>query len=215
MRWLAWGFALLLCVPAVGETPAEPQRTADLAEKYSSALDGSSDIPLKQAFVPSEERRHADVRLARRQSGLVVQTLINSKLLKRVVARIGQKERRNWPPDSEGYEDSSTYIDAIERAQQQIAETSLGAAHEGDRRQQMLIEFVLQPTVALVAVYEPQVRETGDELRITGKQPLAILQPSRYYVFEDMKLIVADSLELSGSEIDALFDGFADPVHNE
>lgn len=215
MRWLAWGFALLFCVPLVGDTPAESQRTLDLAEKYSSALDGSSDTPLKQAFVPSDERRHADVRLSQRQSGLVVQTLINSKLLKRVVARIGQKERRNWQPDSEGYQDSSAYIDALERAQQQIAETARDDADEGDRRQKMLIEFVLEPTVALVAIYEPQVQETGDELTIAGKRPLAILQPSRYYVFENMKLIVADSLELSGSEIDALFDGFADPVHNE
>lgn len=214
MRWLAWGCALCVCASAAGGTTVDQEPTAALASKFSTALDGSSDTVLNRAFVPSAEKRHGEVRLVRRDSGLTVQTLLYSKLLKRVVARIGEKERQQWPSGSDGHRDSLTYVDTIVQAQQEIAETSREGAKEDDRRQAMLIEFVCQPTAALVAVYEPQVQQAGEELTITDKRLLAILEPSRQYVFENMKLIVADSLGLPEAEIYELFDGLGSPAHN-
>ena len=196
MKWFAWGCLLAICMPVSGGT----------VEKYESVLDGSNDTVLNRAFVPSAEKRHGEVRLVRRDDGLVVQTLLYSKLLKRVVARIRQKEERNWPAERDGHQDSLGYIDAIENAQLEIAERYRGSTIDEDRRQSMLIEFIYQPDAAVVAIYAPGVEETDDGLRITGKQPISIIEPSRHYVFDNMKLIVADSLEIPDDETEVLFD---------
>jgi hypothetical protein len=198
MKWLVWGCVLVLCVSAYG----------------GASVEQAPDTVLDRAFVPSAEKRHGEVRLVRRGSGLVVQTLLYSKLLKRVVGRIDEKERRHWPPESDGYQDSRAYVETIVEAQREIAEASRNHAKESDRRQAMLIEFVCQPTSARVAVYQPQVQEADDGLTITDKRLLATLAPSRQYVFENMKLIVADSLGLPEPEINALFDGLGGPDHN-
>jgi hypothetical protein len=215
MKWFAWGCLMAICLPVSGGTLVEQRQTAAMVEKYDSALDGSGDTVLSRAFVPSVEKRHGEVRLVRRDDGLVVQTLLYSKLLKRVVARIGEKERMHWPPQRDGHRDALGYIDALGKAQLDIAERFRDRANNEDRRQKMLIEFICQPAAALVAIYELRMEEIDGEPRITGKRPIAIIEPSRHYVLENMKLIVADSLNVPDDESEALFHEIAAPGPEE
>jgi hypothetical protein len=215
MRFLALGLILSICTPASGGGAIESEDTGAMIEKYRSALDGSGDVVLSRAFVPSAEKRHGEVRLVRRDRGLVVQTLLYSKLLKRVVARIEEKERRSWPPERQGHRDALGYIEALESAQREIAAGSPDGTGDRDRRQKMLIEFIREPAAAVVAVYELRMTEAGDQVRITGKRPLAIIEPSRHYVEENMKLIAADSLKLTDDETRELSEQLAGPLARE
>jgi len=191
---------LFICLPttAGGE---------DQLEKNVSALDGAGDIVLTRALVPSAEKHHGEVRLVRRGDGLVVQTLLYSKLLDRVVARIGKKERVNWPPEREGHRDALEYVDALVSAQKQIAAEHRDGAAGEDRRHKMLIEFISFPQTALVVIHELQMEEADGEVRISEKKPIVILEPSVNYVHDNMRLIVADALGITATEAEALFEG--------
>ncbi len=110
---------------------------------YAHLLDDKRDEIVRSEFVPTEEQPVGEVRLIRRGQAVVMQTVLHTALLKRVVAEIRKKELASWPPERKGHGDAQEYIDAITTAQQRIQERYRQREDRGDRRQKMLIEFIL------------------------------------------------------------------------
>jgi len=79
-------------------------------------LDASRDEIVRSAVVPSVLLPLAEVRLIRRDGSVVMQTVIASSLLKRVIEEIRNKERSAWKPGAEGYADSERYLAALDKA---------------------------------------------------------------------------------------------------
>jgi hypothetical protein len=176
------------------------------AKRYASLLDGAEDRIVQSAYVPSEEQPQGEVRLLRRGDAVVMQTVLHSKFLKRVVAEIRKKESASWPAEREGHADSIRYVDALTEANNRIQQRFRQRKSRSERRQKLLIEFILSEKSALVALYEPELAEEDGRYRVTSKSPVAILELSRAYVRGDIHEIAWDALGLSKKEAKKLLE---------
>ena len=174
-------------------------------------LDGSRDEVVRAAFVPSEEQPVGEVRLVRRRDAVVMQTVLYTKFLKRVVAEIRRKELAAWPRDRRGHDDSMRYVDAVAAAQAGIQERFRRREDRGDRRQRMLIEFILAGDVSVVALAEPTLAGTGGRVRVVSRRQIAVLRLSRTYVRGNFHEIARDALGLSGEESRRLLEPLLPP----
>jgi hypothetical protein len=175
--------------------PASALREGDL----SPLLDASRDEVVRSATVPSVFPQ-AEVRLIRRGKSVVMETVIFSRLLKRVVGEIRRKESSAWTPERAGHGDSKRYVDALGRAYR-AAELRFRERDAGNyHRRSLLIEFVLSEEEAFVAILEPEVRGNFGDLQVTERRILEILPLSRRYVSENMHEIAIDSLGWSRRE---------------
>lgn len=188
--------AALLCFACAGVAAADDVVPARLAPW----LDTTPDQVVQRAFVPSPERRVGEVRVLRRGEATVVQTLLHSKLLSRVLGEIRRKERANWPGDA----DAERYVAALESAQQTLFRRLPADPRTGDRRQKLWIDFVLAPGVALIGVGAFEMLEADGELRVVRRETLALLEPARAYVARNQRLIVADSFGLEDAAAERL-----------
>ncbi len=201
-RATACGLLLALAWTAPGlADPVVPPRLAPL-------LDASHDRVIERAFVPTPAEKVGEVRLIRRGDAAVVQTLLYSKILARVVAEIRKKELADWPEGRPGHDDALRYAATLASVQKQIWDRLPRDEVGVDRRQKMAIEFVLAKKVAFVAVGAIAIAEDEGELRVVSFEPLAVLEPSRDYVQRNMRLIAADSFHVEGSALDELLASF-------
>ncbi|MBI3785228.1 MAG: hypothetical protein HY270_17690, partial [Deltaproteobacteria bacterium] len=126
------------------------------------------------------------------------------KILKRVIGEIRKKEEANWPASSQHHDDAQRYVEALSKAQEDIWNRLPKFERGADQRQKLLIEFVLSQDAAFIALAEYEMRESGDAVRVTSRRPIALLQPSRAYVENNMRLIAADSFKLDGDKLDEM-----------
>jgi len=173
------------------------------AERGAALLDAGADVRIDRAFVPSADRRQGEVRIIRRGPHVVVQTLLYSKVIKRVVGAIVDKERAGWPEKSEGHADMERYVAALQEAQRQIPKPEAAPGTEGDRRAKLLIEFIDDPAHPIVALGGVEIGEESGEVSIRQRRSPMVLEPSPGYVRRNMTLIVADAFHLSTAEAEA------------
>lgn len=166
---------------------------AGAANAGDALLDPGNDQVVRRTFVPSPEQKVGEVRIARRGDARVVQTLLYSKVLSRVIAEIRKKEDANWPPGTPGHDDAVRYGEALSRVQKQIWERMPKDEAVRDRRQTMWIEFVLAPKRAFVAMGAFEMTEAGGEVTVVKREVLEQLDLSRAYVERNMALIEADA----------------------
>ena len=166
---------------------------ATAANADEALLDTVGDRVVRRAFVPSPDQKVGEVRIVRRGDAQVVQTLLYSKILSRVVAEIRKKEAANWPPGAPGHEDAERYGAALARVQEQIWDRMPRSETVRDRRQKMWIEFVLSPQRALVAMGPFEMQEAGGEVKVVKREALVVVEPSRDYVERNMRLIEVDA----------------------
>lgn len=193
---------LLLCCAWAAAASAEPL----VPPRLAPLLDAAHDRIVQRSFVPSEEQKVGELRLVRRGAAEVVQTLLYTKVLGRVVGEIRNKELASWPADQPGHADALRYIEAITAVQKQIWDRMPRTESTRDRRQKMVIEFVLSGSSALIAVGSFEMDETGGEVRVLRREPLVVLEPSRHYAERNMRLIVADSFHVGENELGPLLE---------
>lgn len=160
-------------------------------------LDVGKDVLLERAFVPSAQRPQGEVRIIRRGGHAVVQTLLYTRVLKRVLAAISDKERRNWPAGSAGHADMERYVAALEAFRLAAAKRTGQPAGGDDRQVRALIEFVDVPGAPFVAIGGVDIEGSGEAVRIRGRAAPAVLDFSPHYVQRNMRLIVADAFHIS------------------
>jgi len=178
---------------------------------YAHLLDDKRDEIVRSEFVPTEEQPVGEVRLIRRGQAVVMQTVLHTALLKRVVAEIRKKELASWPPERKGHGDAQEYIDAITTAQQRIQERYRQREDRGDRRQKMLIEFILSGRASIVAISEPELEEKSGHMRVISRRSIAILDLSRTYVRGGIYEIAWDALRLDRKESRKLLEPMLPP----
>jgi hypothetical protein len=167
-------------------------------------LDAGADQIVKSVFVPSEERKVGEVRLIMRGQANIVQTLLYTKVLSRVVGEIRKKEMANWPPEQAGHADAVRYVDALSDVQKTLWNRMPEHKRIHDRRQLMLIEFVIGQRDGLVVIGAFDMNQSAGETRVTRREPMVTLTPSRAYLVRNMRLIAADSFKVEGAALDVL-----------
>lgn len=178
---------LLLAVRPSGATALPP-------------LDPATDRVVTRAVVPDQVRRQGEVRLVTRGDATVVQTLLATKVLGRVVAEIRRKEERNWPSGGSGHDDMRRYVEAVGAA---AAELEV-AAGDDDRRLHLLIELIATADGGGIVVGEFTGDEVDGALQPRSTRPIVTLAVGREYLLRNMRLILADAFDLEESEVDRL-----------
>ncbi len=182
---------------AAGATIAAP--TGERADR-AAFLDVSHDVVVERAFVPSAQRPQGEVRIVRRGGRVVVQTLLYTRVLKRVLAAIHEKERRNWPSGVPGHTDMERYVAALEEFRRGAAGSPERVGADVDPRVLALIEFVDAPGTPFVAIGGFHIEGKDEAIRVRGRAAPVVLDLSAAYVRRNMRLIVADAFRLSAEE---------------
>lgn len=193
--------ALLALLPTVASA-------AELPAGWAARVDGANDKVVRSARVPSPDRAVGEVRLIQRGELTVVETLLYTKVLRRVVAEINKKEFDNWPEGSAGHDEASRYVDSLRAVQADIWSRSPKGARDGVT-QKMMIDFVLGDSVSGVAIGEYDTTGDGEAIAVTVRRPLAVLELSRDYARRNMRLIVADAFGLNDADLAAVLAPFA------
>jgi hypothetical protein len=173
-----------------------------LAAAAEPSLEPAADRIVTSTPIASPAGPQGEVRLIERGDADVVQTLLRTKLLRRVVAEIRKKEMANWPPDRPGHADAERYVAALEQVATRLAERQ-PANRKQDRALRVFIDFVLTSDGGLVGVGTYTAESRDGQLRVTESRPMERLVLSRDYVRANMRLIVADSFHLDGAPLDA------------
>ncbi|MBI5505562.1 MAG: hypothetical protein HY899_12225 [Deltaproteobacteria bacterium] len=166
-------------------------------------LDSGADEVLSRVVVPDQARRVGEVRLLARGGAVVVQTLLSSKVLERVVAEIRKKEESAWLPGSTGRADSERYVAALEALLENL-ESRQVAVTWAERRLRLLIEFVADDSGAGVVLGAWNGDEAGGALEPTERIPATQLALGRDYVLRNMRLILIDSFHIADADLDRL-----------
>jgi|GEM_PF-1596576 len=154
-----------------------------------------------RAVVPSADDPHGEVRLIRRGKATVLQTVLHTKLLRRAVGIIREREAASWVEGSVGHDDSMAYSAALDHAQKKVWWRYKQRGIRDDRRQSLLIEFVVSASEAYVTIDEPQVDEESGVLSIGKRIPLARLDVSREYAKRNIWLIANDSFGVTLADL--------------
>lgn len=177
---------LPLALATAAAEPSDPIAPDPLLERSVDRLQRRADIR-------SRGGKHGEVRIVSRGGTRVVQTLLYTKLLRRVLAEIRSREHANWPATGRDSEASVRYLAALDRAERSIPRPRIGdrsAAEE--RRRPLLIEFVLSNSEAAVMLLEPRVRGGDDGLVIVDARLIERLDLPRDFVERDMRLITEE-----------------------
>lgn len=177
------------------------------ADVHAPLFDRSRDAVVRRSVITSGPGRHGQTSVLTRGHALVVQTALHSRVLKRIVAVIHRKETDAWVEGREGWQDSRRYIDALEEARARVSRAYAARKDRGDRRQSLLIEFILSPSVSLVTLTETSVTvDTEDNgpgpprYRIGPGAPTIVLDVSRVFVKGNMHNIARDQFSLTDDE---------------
>jgi len=174
------------------------------APPAAELLDRSKDQIRERAPITSRGRTHGEVRLIERGSVRVVQTLLYSQVLGRVLGKIRERERENWPADREGHEASSRYVAALDRAERAIPpaqdpDRNRGAT--GERRRSLLIEFAVSNSREGVALLEPELKEFEGALTIEGARLIEALELPHDFIQRNMRLIAEEHFAIPRDEL--------------
>lgn len=171
-----------------------------LLPELSFAAQGASELLIRRAPVPAEPPYQGEVRLLRRGSAQVVQTLLRTKVMNHVIAAIQKKELRDWPQEREGSADSRRYTEELVQAYHAVRIRAKDRQDVGDRHLQLMIEFVKEEERCYVALYAPTLTQEGDRLVPQKKELLKKLPLSGNYVQKNMQLILQDSFKLNAGK---------------
>ncbi len=164
--------------------------------RLAPTLDAANERVLDRAYVPSPESKVGEVRILKRGDATVVETLLYTKILSRVVGEIAKKELANWP----GNPDAARYVAALEQAQKKILARIPTNQRLADRRQKLWIDFVDAHGEAFVAIGAFEMNEAHGQVVVTSREPLALLDLSPDYVRRNLRLIAADAFHLDDAE---------------
>jgi hypothetical protein len=157
--------------------------------------------------VPTELRKIGEVRLLTRSDATVVQTVISTRLISRVVAEIRDKESANWPAGTPGHEDATRYIEAVEGTATTLGE-DLAPLDPRDpaapeRRVKLLIEFQAGASIATVTIGGFEATSANPYVP-TRIRVMATPLVSRAYVLRNMRLILGDAFDVPEQRVDEL-----------
>ena len=164
--------------------------------------DAAADRVVMRTDVPDATRKVGEVRLVQRGDATVVQTLLATKVMTRVLSEIRKKETTNWPVGQPGREDMERYLAAIERN----AEALRGErdAEDGDRRVRLAIELVATKDAEGLVLATFGGGEDSGYFAPTDRRVLETVVLGRPYVVRDMRLILADAFHVPEADVDQL-----------
>jgi hypothetical protein len=168
----------------------------------------STDKVYARAAVPDEARKVGEVKLLERDGTTVVETVLSTRVIERVVAEIRLKEEQNWPPGSEGRADMERYVaaltDAAHLLRARIPPADARNIDDPERRAHLVIDFRADATRADVELADFDTADASTPFDPGVRRSLATLNLGRAYVLRNMRLILADAFHRPESDLSSL-----------
>lgn len=171
---LAAGFALF--PDSAGAAPAPPIPLATERQ----------DLPVRWTAIPRTPPHVGTLRLLKRENAVVLQTDLETTVLRRVLAAIKEREERRWPAGKPGHDDMRRYLAQLEEAVAQVEERVAARPAEQDRKRRLQIEFIADPPRHEIVLL---TREPGGPW--AAFPPLGV---SAAYLYGDMLTILGENL---------------------
>ncbi len=187
--------SFLVALGLVMLSTASPVRADD-----ATATPAVVETVVTREFVPSSERRVGEVRLLRRNGERVVQTLLYTKLLDRVVREIASKEAKNWPKPITGHDDAQRYLEGLRAAEEALPKPDEGSP-DVDRQRRLLIEFRREGDVGIIDFATFELEGERDDLRVVDRKPIQRIEVSAAYAQRNMDLIAADAFDVPEQKV--------------
>jgi hypothetical protein len=200
--WLLLG-ALHLAASALAAGPGEIDGVAANATAVAQRS-AAGDRIVARTYLPSAQRVHGELRLARRGEALCMQTLLYSHSLRRGVDRIRKKELYHWPEGRPGTGDSRRYLAALEQAKRHVLERFAHGEALDDPRPRLLIEFVLGEAGAEVAFYDVEVTAAKEGFVLTDRRPILTIAASPEYVARAIRIQAEEGFDGPLPELERL-----------
>lgn len=166
----------------------------------------AQDQILARAVVPEPDAPQGEVQIVRRGNAQVVRTLLASRVLRRVVAVIDAKERRNWPESRDGALASTRYREELFRAAEVSWESFRKRPEPSEVRQFLAIEFQLDGKKGTITLALPVLDGDYGAMRVAGQQILNSWRAPVGYVQGNMLEIVKDSFRLDEAAAASLLE---------
>jgi hypothetical protein len=151
----------------------------------------ADDHVARRTPVPDAERPQGEVRILRRDASTVVQTLVHSRVVRRMAGEIAKKERQNWEEGRDGFADSERFVAALAELARRVRDTE---APGEDRRRGFCLEFPSSGPVTLSAALVER-RDEGLRL-VERREPSFALELGPSYVERNRVLIVIDAFSV-------------------
>jgi len=145
LKPLTMALAMLLCCTV-------PALSASLPDEL---LDDSSDLPVREALLPAQAPHVGTLRLLKRGQAVVLQTDLETTLLRRVLAKISAAEQRRWPAGTPQNAAMLEYLEALADAGAVAEARVRDIPADGDRRRRLQIEFIAASPRCRLAFYLP------------------------------------------------------------
>jgi hypothetical protein len=152
---------------------------------------------LRRAWIPSAERPQGEIRLVERSGVPVIEVLLHTRVLKRVVARIRDKEKAAWPDGREGAESSRRYLEALDQSAADVRRAHAPTPTEKGQpppspKLGLLIEIGAAGERGFAAFSDVDVVEGKDGLEVRRVRPLRRLDQPVAWAKRTVELIRAE-----------------------
>ncbi len=185
---------VLILAPLLAATALLPTAAgAELAPPVPLASE-RQDLPARWAAIPKNPPHVGSVRLVKRSTAVVVQTDLETTVLRRVLAAIKEREQGRWKPGSPERTDMERYLAMLDEAVALVERRVTARPPDQDRYRRLQIEFIADPPRHCIVLL---TREPNGPW-----EAFTPLNVSSRYLYGDMLAIVLENL--AGSPADAL-----------
>lgn len=150
------------------------------------------DLPVRWSAIPRTPPHVGTLRLLKRDTAVVLQTDLETTVLRRVFAAIREREERRWPAAKSGHDEMRRYLGQLEEAVTLVEQRVAARPADQDRRRRLQIEFIADPPRHEIVLL---TREPGGPWE--AFPPLAV---SATYLYGDMLTILGENLAESPAE---------------
>ena len=180
---------VVLAVVCLGLLPA--QVGAEIAPPVPLTVE-RQDQPVRWTAIPKTGPKVGTVRLLKRGRAVVLQTDLDTTVLRRVQAAIKEREAARWKPGTPERVDMERYLAQLDEAVA-LVEKRVAARPDGqDRRRRLQIEFIADPPRQRIVLL---TREPDG-----GWESFAPLEVSSRYLYGNMLAILEENLAETAAE---------------
>ncbi|PNU18977.1 hypothetical protein C2E25_14940 [Geothermobacter hydrogeniphilus] len=162
-----------------------------------------ADLPVRSVLLPTDPPHVGSLRLLKRGTAVVLQTDLETTLLRRVLAAISRSEQQRWPAGRPGHDAMLGYLDMLSAAGAAAEQRVAGIPAGSDRRRRLQIEFIAAPPDYRLAFFLPDSRG--------NRALLASRSIGKDFCLAEMRAILGEQLKLDSEGVDRILAALLEP----
>ena len=164
---------------------------------------------LIQRPIPNRFIKQGEIRVLKQDDAVIVQTILHTKYLDRIVEEIDKKEKEYWGDEHEA---SRSYVSRLQEA---VAEAHALAARNGEEKRRLAINFIEDAKGTRTVFSMPKIVESEGRYAPVIGEPWQVLPCPRDYIRGNQDEIIDDAFGRKGRKIQKQVDANRDRIASE